>query len=318
MSVFTAEHFRDDDAARKYLERVLWPEGPVCPHCGVVNHAYPTKRAGVYRCAEAACRKDFTVTMKTVMERRHIALHKWLIAFHLMTSSKKGVSAHQLHRTLGITYRSAWFMAHRIREAMRAGGLVTPMGGEGGIVEADETYYGKVDEPPTKTTRGRPYTKRGKGGPSGKRPIIALVERGGNVRTFHVDVATKETVSKIVRENVAKESRLHTDESRLYPEVGKEFAAHETVTHSAKEYVRGDVHTNSAEGYFGLFKKGMKGVYQHCGEKHLHRYLAEFDFRYNHRVRLGYDDLARTHLAVKGAEGKRLTYNQSNGARMEV
>ncbi len=319
MDVFSADHFRDDDAARKYLEGVLWPGGPVCPHCGVVNHAYATKRPGVFRCAEAECRKDFTVTMKTVMERSHIALHKWLQAFHLMTASKKGVSAHQLHRMLGITYRSAWFMAHRIREAMRAGGLAAPMGGASGIVEADETYYGKVDEPPTKTKHGTPYKKaKGKFGPAGKRPIVSLVERGGRVRSFHVEGATKEKVAKIVRDNVAKESRLHTDESNLYPAIGKEFAAHETVRHSADEYVRGDVHTNSAEGFFGLFKKGMKGVYQHCGEKHLHRYLAEFDFRYNHRVRLGYGDIERTMLAVKGAEGKRLTYNQSNGSRMAV
>lgn len=318
MDVFSADHFRNDEAGRKYLEGVLWPEGPVCPHCGVIGKAYATKRAGVYRCAEAECRKDFTVTMKTVMARSHIALHKWLQAFHLMTASKKGVSAHQLHRMLGITYRSAWFMAHRIREAMRAGGLDVPMGGAGGIVEADETYFGKVDEKPTKTTKGRPFTKGGRTGPSGKRPIVSLVERGGRVRSFHVEGATKERVVKIVRENVAKESRLHTDESRLYVEVGAEFAAHETVTHSAKEYVRGDVHTNSAEGYFGLFKKGMKGVYQHCGEKHLHRYLAEFDFRYNHRVKLGYGDIDRARAAVKGAEGKRLTYNQSNSARMAV
>jgi transposase-like protein len=319
MDIFSAPHFRDDEAARKYLERILWPDGPVCPHCGIVSHCYATKRAGVYRCAEAECRKDFTVTMKTVMERSHIALHKWLMAFHLMTSSKKGISAHQIHRTLGIAYKSAWFMAHRIREAMRAGGLATPMGGAGGIVEADETYYGKVDEPePSKHRRGRPYTKRGLNGPSGKRPIVSLVERGGRVRSFHVETATKDNVSKIVRENVAKEARLHTDESKLYTSVGAEFAAHETVTHSHKEYVRGDVHTNSAEGYFGLFKKGMKGVYQHCGEKHLHRYLAEFDFRYNHRVRLGYGDVERAALAVKGAEGKRLTYNQSNSSHMAV
>lgn len=317
--IFSADHFRDDEAARKYLESVLWPDGPVCPHCGVVNHAYSTKRAGVYRCAETECRKDFTVTMKTVMERSHIALHKWLLAFHLMTSSKKGISAHQLHRTLGIGYKAAWFMCHRIREAMRAGGLVTPMGGEGEIVEADETYFGKVDEAkPSKHRRGRPYTKRGLNGPSGKRAIVSLVERGGKVRSFHVEAATKEKVTKIVRENVAKESRLHTDESRLYTTVGAEFKAHETTRHSAKEYVRGDVHSNSVEGYFGLFKRGMKGVYHKCDEKHLHRYLAEFDFRYNHRVKLGFGDIERAALAVKGAEGKRLTYNQSHGAGVAV
>src|SRR5580704_1274039 len=202
MDVFSAPQFRDDGAARKFLESILWPEGPVCPHCGVVNHAYATKRPGVFRCAEKGCRKDFTVTMKTVMERSHIALHKWLQAFHLMCSSKKGVSAHQLHRTLDIAYQSAWFMAHRIRECMRSGGLspVTPMGGEGTIVEADETYYGNVEKPRTTTTTGRPFTKRGK--TSNKRPILALVERGGRVRSFHVPVANKANVKQIVRDNI--------------------------------------------------------------------------------------------------------------------
>ncbi len=309
MDTFSASHFRDDEAARKFLEGVLWPDGPVCPFCGVVGHAYETKRPGVYRCAEKECRKDFTVTMKTVMERSHIALHKWLQAFHLMTSSKKGVSAHQLHRTLDITYRSAWFMAHRIREAMRAGGL-KPMGGGGKIVEADETYYGKLEKPHvSKQRRGRPY-KRGSRGPKDKRAIVALVERGGSVRTFHVGVADKRTVKKIVTENVARETRLHTDESRLYTGADALFASHETVKHSAKEYVRGDVHTNSAEGYFSIFKRGMRGIYQHCAEKHLHRYLAEYDFRYNHRIALGINDGERAALAMKYAKGKRLTYRQ--------
>lgn len=318
MDVFTAPHFRDDAEARKTLEAIFWANGPVCPHCGVTNHSYATKRAGVYRCAEAVCRKDFTVTMGTVMERSKIALHKWMIAFHLMASSKKGISAHQLHRTLDIGYEAAWFMAHRIREAMRAGRLDVPMGGAGGIVEADETYFGKTDEKiPSKARRGSPFIHKG-GGPSGKRQIVSLVERGGRVRSFHVAVATKESVSKIVRENVAKESRLHTDESLLYKTVGAEFAAHETTKHSAKEYVRGDVHSNSVEGYFGLFKKGMKGVYQHCGEKHLHRYLAEFDFRYNHRAKLGYGDIDRTFAAIRGAEGKRLTYRRPNSAHLAI
>ena len=214
--IFSAPHFRDDGEARKVLETILWPEGPVCPFCGVIGHAYATKRPGLYRCAEKQCRKDFTVTMGTVMERSKIALHKWLQAFHLMCSSKKGVSAHQLHRTLDLSYESAWFMAHRIREAMRAGGLA-PLGGNGGIVEADETYFGPVEQPRTRLARGRipRPTKRGKSGPANKRPILALVERGGNVRTFHVPVADKVTVTKIVRENIDRESRLHTDESRL-------------------------------------------------------------------------------------------------------
>jgi transposase-like protein len=306
--VFSAPHFRDDAEARKVLESILWPDGPVCAHCGVINHAYATKRAGVYRCAEAKCRKDFSVTKNTVMERSKIALHKWLQAFHLLCSSKKGISAHQLHRSLDITYEAAWFMAHRIREAMRAGGL-GPMGGPGKIVEADETYFGEIPESQRrqKKVRGRPYSKN-PGGVGHKRAIISLVERGGAARSFQVPYAAIDGVVKIVRENVARETRLHTDESRLYRKVGSEFAAHETVKHTAYEYVRGDVTTNTVEGYFSVFKRGMRGIYQHCKEKHLHRYLAEYDFRYNHRVKLGYNDGDRAALAVKNAAGKRLTY----------
>src|ERR1700730_7362388 len=255
-SLFAEPHFQNDEAARAMLESILWPDGPVCAHCGVVNHSYKTKRAGVYRCASKECRKDFTVTMKTVMERSHIALHKWLQAFHLVTSSKKGVSAHQLHRTLNIGYEAAWFMHHRIREAMRDGGLapVTPMGGEGKIVEADETYFGKKKVRPTMTTRGRPFTTTGKG--AHKLSIVSLVERGGKVRSFHVAVADAATVAGIARENIHLETRLHTDESKLYTRVGAEFADHETINHSAKEYARGDVTTSTVEGYFSIFKSG--------------------------------------------------------------
>jgi hypothetical protein len=271
---------------------------------------YATKRPGVYRCAEKECRKDFTVTMKTVMERSKIALHKWLQAFHLMCSSKKGVSAHQLHRTLDIGYEAAWFMAHRIREAMRDGGLRL-LGGDGKIVEADETYFGKAEVlHVSKQRKGRAFTK--KGHLWNNRPIVALVERGGNVRTFHVAVADKATVGGIVMANVERETRLHKDESRLYGGMAAHFAAHETVKHSAGEYLRGDVYTNSAEGYFSIFKCGMKGVYQHCKEKHLHRYLAEYDFRYNHRIAVGFSDGDRAALAVKGAAGKRLTYRRTH------
>jgi transposase-like protein len=309
-ATFNAPHFQDDTAAREYLEGLLWPEGPVCPHCGSFGRAYKTKRPGVYRCAEKECRKDFTVTMRTVMERSKIALHKWLQAFHLMCSSKKGVSAHQLHRTLDIGYEAAWFMAHRIREAMRDGGLA-PLGGGGGIVEADETYFGNIPEAqrrPSPQRKGRPFTKGGKVGVGGKRAILSLVERGGRVRSFHPAVSDSETVASIVRENIHRETRLHTDESRLYVRVGAEFASHETIKHVAKEYARGDVTTNTVEGYFSIFKRGMRGVYQHCGEKHLHRYLAEYDFRFNHRTALGFNDPDRAALAVKGAAGKRLTY----------
>jgi transposase-like protein len=308
MSYLDAPYFKDDTEARKALEAMYWPDGPVCAHCGVVGHAYETKKAGVWRCAEPKCRKDFSVTTKTVMERSHIALHKWLLGFFLMCSSKKGFSAHQLHRTLGITYRSAWFMAHRIREAMRAGGLA-PLGGEGMIGEADETYFGEVEErKPSKQRGNRPYTKGGRTGPATKRAVLSLVERGGKVRSFHVPTMDKNAVTKIVTENISAETRLHTDESRLYTGAVWHFADHETVKHSAKEYVRGDVHTNSAEGFFSIFKRGMKGVYQHCSEKHLHRYLAEFDFRYNNRIALGTNDGERAALATFGAQGKRLTY----------
>jgi transposase-like protein len=308
-NALVAPHFQTPEQAREWLEKLRWPEGPICSHCGTINHAYKTKKPGWYRCAEKECRKDFTVTTGTVMERSHIPLNKWLMAFYLLNASKKGMSAHQLHRALQLDYKSAWFMCHRIREAMRAGNL-GPLGGGGGIVEADETYFGKMEQARVSPARkGRPY-KVGSRGPRDKRPIVALVERGGNVRTFHVPFADKATVGKIVADNVARESRLHTDESRLYPEIGTLFAAHETVKHSAGEYVRDDVHTNSAEGYFSIFKRGMRGVYQHCKEKHLHRYLAEFDHRYNHRVALGYSDIDRTLAAIKGIEGKRLMYRQ--------
>jgi transposase-like protein len=306
----TAAHFRDDTAARKLIESIRWPNGPVCSHCGTFNHAYPLKKAGWYRCAESECRKDFTVTTGTVMERSHIPLHKWLTAFYLMNASKKGISAHQMHRQLGIRYQSAWFMCHRIREAMRSGGLAPPIGGSGKTVEADETYFGKTEKHYASPQRkGRPFTGGGRG-PANKRPIVALVERGGSIRTFHVPVANQVNVQKIVRGNIARESRLHTDESRLYHGMDEHFAAHESVKHSADEYVRGDVHTNSAEGYFSIFKRGMRGIYQHCDEKHLHRYLAEYDHRYNHRIALGYNDTDRTIAAIKGVEGKRLTYRQ--------
>ena len=309
MNIFSDKRFHDEDAARSWFETARWPTGPVCPHCGSFAK-YATKKPGRYRCAEKECRMDYTVTTKTVMEKSHAKLTQWAMAFYLMNSSKKGFSAHQLHRALGCQYKTAWFIHHRIMEAMRQGGLdLPPMGGEGKIVEADETYFGPVKAPAKLRTSGQPFIKRGKG-PSNKRAIVSLVERGGKVRSFHVPRADKATVGKIVADNIAHESRLHTDESKLYVEVGGLFGDHETVNHSQKEYARGDVTTNSAEGYFSIFKRGMRGVYQHCSEKHLHRYLAEFDFRYNHREALGYSDEARTVAAVKAAEGKRLTYHQ--------
>lgn len=306
-NVFAAPHFHDEKAARAWFEAARWPNGPVCPACKGDNH-YATQKLGRYRCAAKECRKDFTVMTGTVMERSHAKLTQWAAAFHLGASSKKGFSAHQLHRSLGCQYNTAWFLHHRVMEAMRRGNLdLPPMGGKGQIVEADETYFGRAKEKNLLKPRTMPYTKGGWKDKGAARPIIALVERGGNIRTFHVAHADKVTVSKIVVDNINHESRLHTDESHLYSGANERFAAHETVHHSSGEYVRDDVHTNSAEGFFSIFKRGMRGVYQHCSEKHLHRYLAEFDFRYNHRK---ISDGERTIEAVRGGEGKRLTYHQ--------
>ncbi|MGH6735058.1 MAG: IS1595 family transposase [Methyloceanibacter sp.] len=307
-SVLSDKHFHDEAAAYRFVEKRVWPDGPVCPHCGGVDRISKMKgsstRIGTYKCYQ--CRKPFTVKVGTVFEASHVKLHLWLQAIFLMASSKKGVSSNQLHRTLGVTLKTAWFMSHRIREAMRSG-VLEPMGGAGKIVEADETYYGKQADPkPSPQRRGRPFTTTGKG--YSKRAIVALVERGGNVRSFHVAHASTLNVTNLVRENLHRETRLHTDESKIYIGVGKEFASHETVKHSAKEYVRGDVHTNTVENVFSVFKRGMRGIYQHCAEKHLHRYLAEFDFRYNARVALGVNDEARADRALKGIVGKRLTY----------
>jgi transposase-like protein len=324
MPGFSAPHLTNDEEARKFLVALRWPNGPVCPHCGVVGHAYQTKRLGktgkvpafgTFRCAEKECRKDFSVTTGTVMERSHIPLHKWMQGFYLMTASKKGVSSHQLHRTLGITYKAAWFMAHRIREAMKVGGL-GPVGGEGKEVEMDETYFGNVDKANVKTerTRGGKYLKKGRS--ANKRAVVSLVERGGSVRSFHVTDANKAMVTKIIIENIDSKSRLNTDESRLYGYAKEFVASHDTVKHSAYEYARREgervIHTNTIEGYFSIFKRGMKGVYQHCKEKHLQRYLTEFDFRYNHREAVGINDDMRARFALKAIEGKRLTYRQPN------
>lgn len=306
MSVLSATRFHDEQAALEWVEAHVWPDGPVCPHCGATDRIIELKgkstRLGVRKCGH--CRKQFTVKVGTVMESSHVPLHKWLQAMHLICSGKKGIASHQLHRLLGVTLKTAWFLSHRIREAMRDGSL-GPLGGDGGTVEADETCFGEKADPEARR-------KPGQRGPAGKRPVVGLVERGGKVRTFHVDEADKETVAGLVRGNIAREAALMTDESSLYTEVGGEFARHETVCHSAGEYVREEVHTNTMDGYWGLFKRGMKGVYQHCAEKHLHRYLAEFDFRYNGRAALGIGDNERTAQALVGVKGKRLTYRRTN------
>jgi len=298
-ATFTAPQFTDEDAAIAYVEASRWPNGEVsCPHCGSLNihRMAGNTQAGYFLCND--CRDKFTCRTGTVMERSHIPVHKWMLAIHLLTSSKKGCSAHQIHRTLGITYKSAWFLAHRIREAMRPA-ETTPMGGGGKTVEVDETFIGRLE--------GQPKRKAGWGH---KNTVVTLVERGGSARSFHVDSTTIADIAPIVRENIARETAMMTDEAAHYNEVGEEFASHESVNHSKKEYVRGHVHTNTVEDFYSIFKRGMKGVYQHCKEKHLHRYLAEFDFRYSNRIKLGVNDTARAALALKGIEGKRLTYRR--------
>lgn len=310
MSVLTRPHFRDEAAAFEHVEGMLWPLGPVCHHCGSMEKPYklvgvrskPSKknpngveRHGLYKCRD--CHGQFTVRMGTVLEDSHLPLTTWLQAIHLMCSSKKGISAHQLHRTLEITYKTAWFLCHRIREAMRSDDF-TPMGGAGKFVEADETYIGRL--------KGVPKAPSG----AHKNVVLTLVERGGIARSFHIDSATVARVLPIVNANIHKESVLMTDEARVYQNFGPDFAAHGTVEHSAGEYVRGKVHTNTVEGFYSVFKRGMKGVYQHCAEHHLHRYLAEFDFRYSNRSAMGIEDNVRSLIALKGAAGKRLTYRQ--------
>jgi transposase-like protein len=323
MSVLSDRHFHDEAAAYRFVEARIWPEGPVCPHCGGVDRISKMKgkstRIGTYKCYQ--CRKPFTVKIGTIFEASHVKMHIWLQAIFLIASSKKGISSNQLHRTLGVTLKTAWFLSHRIREAMCGGGL-GPLGGEGQIVEADETYYGKRDTPieyarPRARKNWKP-TKSGKSGPGGKRAILGLVERGGQVRTFHVIQATKINVAALVTENVHRESILYTDESRLYSDMASRFAEHETTKHSGGEYVRYErgqvIHSNNIESYFSVFKRGMRGTYQHCAEKHLHRYLAEFDFRHNSRVALGVNDVTRADRILNGVVGKRLTY-ETTGAR---
>lgn len=292
--------FHNDESARQYLEKTLWPDGPVCPKCGTINHAYETSRPGKYRCAEKECRSDFTVTVGTVFERSKIPLHKWLLASFLLCSSKKGMSSHQLHRVIGVTYKTAWFMTHRIREAM-ATKPTGKLGGYGRSVEADETYWGNND-------------KANRGGGSHKMKIVSLVERHGEVRSFHVSRVNSKTLKPILTSQIKRDSRLMTDELNVYKGIGKEFSVHEHVRHNRKEYVRGDVTTNTVEGYFSILKRGLIGTYHHVGEQHLQRYVNEFDFRYNNRTTLGVSDSERTENVIKGIRGKRLTYRRINAA----
>jgi len=314
MSVLNRPYFHDEAAAFAHVEAILWPQGPVCPKCGSMEKHYTlagvrtkaskknpegVERHGLYKCGD--CRSQFTVRMGTIFEESHLPLHKWLQAIHLLCSSKKGISSHQLHRVLECTYKTAWFLSHRIREAMRSGELAPPMGGEGKTVEIDATYFGSL--------KGLPKSGYN------KNVVLTLVERGGTARSFHVDGETTARVLPIVNANIARETDMMSDEARAYPRALAEFASHEMVNHSAEEYVRYEegytVHTNTIEGYFSIFKRGMKGVYQHCAEHHLHRYLAEFDFRYSNRSALGCEDTERASRALAGAKGRRLTYRKA-------
>ena len=318
MSVLSKPYFHDEAAAFAFVESVLWASGPVCPHCGCMGRVYeiapnPEKRVriGLKKCGD--CRKQFTVRMGTIFEESKLPMTKWLQAIFLMCNSKKGVSAHQLHRTLEVTYKTAWFLAHRIREAMRSGDL-NPFGMGGATVEVDETFLGNdPDAEPPKPGKSRGIRQMMK--------VVSLVEREtGRARSVVIDKYSVSEVAYVVETNLHREAHLLTDESKLYTTLGKHFASHNTVNHSKGEYVnRQDVtiHTNTIEGYFSIFKRGMKGVYQHASKKHLHRYLAEFDFRYSMRSALGVNDTQRAAEALKGVVGKRLTY-QTAGQRTEA
>ncbi|MFI5020608.1 MAG: IS1595 family transposase [Alphaproteobacteria bacterium] len=299
--------FQHETKAREWLEHQLWPEGPVCPFCGTLDNATAVKtRPGLYQCNEPECRKQFTVTVGTLFERSHVKLHKWLQAAYLLCASKKGMSTHQLHRMIGVSYKSTWFMMHRIREAMREGKFPGPLGGEGKTVEIDETFVGGLEK--NKHRRNRKHA--GTGG-AGKEAVFSLVERGGSVRSHHVPAVNAKTLRPILVSQVDRGSFLMTDEAAPSKMMGREFERHESVNHSIGEYVRGDAHTNTIENYFSILKRGITGTYHHVSQQHLKRYLAEFDFRYNERAALDVTDGERTVKALKGIVGKRLTYRRT-------
>ena len=302
VSHLSQPHFHSEEKAFAYVEKRVWPEGPVCPHCGgqerIGKMQGKSTRTGLYKCYQ--CRKPFTVRMGTIFESSHVPLHIWLQAMYLVAGSKKGISSQQLARTLGLTVKTAWFLSHRIREAMREGDLA-PFGQGGGAVEVDETYIGRK--------KGMPI----RGAYHHKMAVLGLVDReSGRARLFHVDKASGSNIQPIVLENLSREARLMTDESYIYRGIGREFAEHSAVHHQRDEYVRGDVTTNTVEGCFSIFKRGMRGVYQHCAEKHLHRYLAEFEFRYSHREATGCNDEDRANQMLRGIVGKRLTYQTAS------
>src|SRR5579864_2295454 len=289
-SVLSAPHFHNEEAAFAYVEAHLWPCGPVCPHCGATKEhvgrlSGKSSRPGLHKCY--GCRKQFTVRIGTVFESSHCPLRYWLQAIALMCSSKKGISTRQLQRILGVGMKTAWFLGHRIREMMKANYdmFTPPMGGAGSYIEADETFIGR-----------KPGAKLPRGGAGHMNAVVSLVERNGGVRSTHVPNIRGETLRAVLARHASSESHLMTDENRAYTEIGWNFASHGTVKHSEDEYVRGIVHTNTVEGFFSILKRGVYGVYQHISEAHLKRYLAEFDFRYNNRAKLGVDDVQRAKI----------------------
>lgn len=296
-SVVSALHFHDEAAAFAFVESRVWPKGPICPHCGCYERIGrlngKSTRFGVLKCYD--CRKPFTVRVGTIFEDSHVALHLWLQAIFLVAASKKGVSSNQLHRTLGVTLKTAWFMGHRIRLAM-AGNDGSLMGSDGGVVEADETYV------------GRKPGRRKASGWGHKNAVFSLVKRGGEVRSMHITGKMFDGVKAALKGNVSPQARLSTDQAKMYRKIAKDYAEHLRVNHSIDESVRGEASTNAAENFFSVFKRGMNGIYQHCSSEHLHRYLSEFDFRYNNRVALGVDDVERADKLLTGITGKRLTY----------